>query len=93
MPVSPVSPVSRGYADAVQDEHVARMDYQEHIRHIAPLNTFDAKAFEGDEKCPQSVCDFVLALAAIHNDLNDFALAMDLLKGVAPKPPVNRSIA
>ena len=69
------------------------MDYQEHIRHIAPLNTFDAKAFERDENCPQSVCDFVLALAAIHNDLNDFALAMDFLKSVAPKPPVNRSIA
>lgn len=38
---------------------------------LAPLETFDPTAFVSSDAGEQSVCDFVLALAVIYNDLKD----------------------
>jgi hypothetical protein len=35
---------------------------------LAPLQTFDPKAFVGGETVPQEICNFVLALSLIYND-------------------------
>lgn len=38
---------------------------------LATLQTFSREAFVGDEKVPQDICNFVLALALIYNDCKD----------------------
>lgn len=55
---------------------------------LAPLETFDPKAFIGDHGCPQSVCDFVLALALVYNDLKDLDMALRMLEPHCPKDPL-----
>lgn len=49
------------------------MNYADVIAELAPLETFDRHAFLGDEHTPQEVCDLVLALALVYNDLRDIA--------------------
>ena len=38
---------------------------------LASLQTFSQEAFVGDDKVPQDICNFVLALALIYNDCKD----------------------
>ncbi len=47
------------------------MTFQEECASLAPLETFDPAAFQADLKTPQSLCNFVLALALIYNDCKD----------------------
>jgi len=54
---------------------------------LANLQSFDPAAFRGDEKVPQSICSFVLALAVIHNDCKDTMYAFVLLQQFRPKHP------
>jgi hypothetical protein len=44
------------------------------------LETFDPAAFEGNDKIPQELCNFVLALALIYNDCKNMTYAATLLK-------------
>ena len=51
---------------------------------LGRLESFDQAAFVGDGKVPQDVCNFVLALAVIHNDYKDLVMAYAFLEEVRP---------
>jgi hypothetical protein len=38
---------------------------------LAPLKSFDHRIFEGDDKMPQNVCNLVLTMSLIFNDIKD----------------------
>jgi hypothetical protein len=46
-------------------------DYNQEVALLAPLESFDYRAFIGSVEVPQSVCDFVLSLALAYNDPRD----------------------
>lgn len=52
---------------------------------LAMLESFDPEAFRGDDNVPQYVCNFVLTLALVFNDLRDLFQLHNLL--VSKKPP------
>src|SRR5262245_27540099 len=52
---------------------------------LAPLQTFDRDAFVGDERVPQDICNFVLALALIYNDCKDGIFSNMILTDSKPK--------
>ena len=54
------------------------------IGDLAPLESFDPNAFKGDAKVSQDVCNFVLTLALIFNDLKDLIFAQVTLQGQKP---------
>lgn len=58
--------------------------YSKEVEKLAPLETFDPQVFQGDSKFPQSVCDIVLSLALVYNDLRDIFLGQVLLASVKP---------
>jgi hypothetical protein len=59
----------------------------EYSASLGPLETFDPAAFRGGERTSQEVCNFVLALALIHNDYKNLVLAHALLDGAQPEDP------
>lgn len=60
-------------------------DHQTVVSRLAPLETFDSNAFVGDATFPQSVCDFVLAMALVYNDFRDVIVATSLLQTITPE--------
>jgi len=68
------------------------ISFQEEFSELAPLQSFDAKAFEGDENVPQDVCNLVLALSLAYNDCKDLYYIYLLLKDNKPegKPKKHR---
>lgn len=54
------------------------------IGELAPLESFDPAAFKGDAKVSQDVCNFVLTLALIFNDLKDLIFAQVTLQTQKP---------
>jgi len=48
--------------------------YLEHFNKLVPHKEFDPKAFIGNEKVPQELCNFILSLAAAYNDTKYFAM-------------------
>ena len=54
------------------------------IGDLAPLESFDPAAFRGDETASQDVCNFVLALALVYNDLKDLISAHVMLLSQKP---------
>lgn len=58
------------------------MSYEEEVKKLAPLETFDAGAFVGNDEYPQSLCDFMLSLALAYNDLRDVTLARILFDSI-----------
>jgi len=61
------------------------MDFDERIALLAPLETFDPAAFRADDRYPQEVCDFVLALGLVYNDFRDLVMGQGLLNAAVPK--------
>ena len=62
--------------------------FPEESAELATLETFDPAAFEGSERAPQDLCNFVLALALIYNDCKDVIYARLLLgESRPPHPP------
>jgi hypothetical protein len=59
--------------------------FERECAELAALDTFDPAAFIGDDKVPQSLCNFVLTLSLISNDLRDLYYA-NILVGDC-KPP------
>ena len=55
------------------------------LKLLAPLETFDPRAFSGDSKCHQDTCDFILSLAVAYNDLKNVAMALRFLAEVRPR--------
>lgn len=55
-------------------------DYYALVAQLQPLERIDTRVFNGDETCPQHVCDFVLSLALAFNDLRDLLIAERLLR-------------
>jgi len=62
-------------------------DDVERIDDLASLESFDPVAFEAGEKVSQDVCNFVLTLAVIYNDLKDLIHADVTLQTQAPELP------
>src|SRR5688500_10729043 len=58
--------------------------YQKEVALLAPLESFDYRAFVGSAETPQSVCDLVLSLALAYNDLRDSIFVRLLLDEVRP---------
>jgi hypothetical protein len=54
------------------------------IGDLALLESFNPGAFEGDAKVSQDVCNFVLTLALIFNDLKDLIVAQVILQSQKP---------
>jgi hypothetical protein len=59
--------------------------YEEHVDELADPEKVDAAAFKADNKVSQELCDFVLALAVVYNDLRDLLLAWVLLGDIFPE--------
>lgn len=51
---------------------------------LAPLESFDRDAFKGNDAVPQSVCNFVLTLALVFNDMRDVVYLHNLLLSKKP---------
>ena len=68
-----------------------REDIRRFFENIAPLETFGPEAFQGGEAVPQELCNLVLALALIFNDLNDLQVAGQILRAAEPDPPKRKS--
>lgn len=58
--------------------------YEELVRDLGEPIAFDARAFVGDEKVPQDVCDFILSLALVFNDFKDLVFAQQLMQTIRP---------
>jgi|GEM_PF-2125956 len=67
------------------------LTYGDKVRGLRDLESFRKEAFVGDRECPQAVCNLVLALALLHNDMNDIYLGLELLADAPPTPPLRRS--
>jgi len=57
------------------------------IGDLAPLESFDPAAFIGNDTVSQDVCNFVLTLALIFNDLKDLIFAQVTLQSQKPDGP------
>jgi len=62
------------------------MSYADQTDALESLEAFDAAAFHAG-KAPQEVCNFILSLALVYNDLRDVVLAQVLIQDVAPTDP------
>jgi hypothetical protein len=54
------------------------------IFELSELESFDSKAFEGDTEVPQDVCNFVLTLSLVFNDLKDLLYANEYIQTIKP---------
>ncbi len=46
---------------------------------LQPLTTFDPLAFQGDQAVPQDLCNFVLSVSLLYNDLKNSLIGFRLL--------------
>jgi hypothetical protein len=58
---------------------------------LAPLETFEAGVFEGNQEVPQHVCNFILALALFYNDYKGALFASIALSDSKPSGSFERS--
>ena len=58
--------------------------YTETVARLGTLETFDAKAFVGDTTCPQQLCDLIVSLSLVYNDVRDLMVAYMCLEPVMP---------
>lgn len=58
--------------------------FAEECSELGALETVDPEAFQGNEDVPQALCNFVLALALVFNDLRDLYLASILIQECKP---------
>jgi hypothetical protein len=72
-----------------KDKIPSRTAWVAKVSALGELESFDPKVFSRDASCPQEVCDFVLALALAHNDVNDLFLGLDLCREVLPSSAPN----
>lgn len=66
-------------------------DFRRFFENIAPLETFGPEAFQGDAAVPQELCNLVLALAVIFNDLTDLHVVGEIVLGATPDPPPRKT--
>ena len=67
------------------------MSYQQHYDELAALESVQAEAFMGDVNTSQELCDLIVALALIYNDLRDTHSAHILLNEVEPQQPASET--
>lgn len=65
--------------------------FKEECGALAPLESFDPTAFRAGPGVPQELCNFVLALALIHNDCKGAIYARVLLAEATPDPPIKKN--
>jgi hypothetical protein len=61
--------------------------YADIVRALAAIESFDEKAFVGDDQYPQDLCDLILALALVYNDFKDVFMGHAILGSSAPPGP------
>ena len=66
-------------------------DLRRFFENIAPLETFAPETFQGDAIVPPDLCNLVLALALIFNDLNDLHVAGEILRDAEPEAPQRKT--
>jgi hypothetical protein len=67
--------------------------FLEESQMLAPLESFPPEAFRGDDKVPQDLCSFVLALALIYNDCKDALYTHVAIAEQTPAGPPQKSRA
>jgi hypothetical protein len=67
------------------------LSYQQHHEELADLESIPAAAFIGDSATSQELCDLIIALALIYNDLRDTHTAHMLLSEVEPTQPASKT--
>lgn len=65
--------------------------FQEECSELAQLETFDPLAFQANDKVPQDLCNFILALALIYNDFKDLIYGYMLTEQSRPKGRFKRT--
>lgn len=60
-------------------------NFRQESEKLAKLETFHPAAFTGSEQVPQKLCDFILALALLYDDIKDSQYALLLLQQAYPK--------
>lgn len=67
--------------------------FAEYYSKLSPHDEFDPRAFIGDEKVPQELCNFILALALTYNDYKYYSISFNMLVKSEPdgKPQRNPS--
>jgi hypothetical protein len=58
--------------------------YDDLLAELGEPVSFPPEAFVGDDRVPQDVCNFVLVLALVFNDLKDLILAHKLIQTIYP---------
>ena len=58
---------------------------------LAPLETFDPEAFRGNDEVPQELCNFIVAITLIYNDLKDAVYVHVSMAGLKPAGPSIRT--
>jgi hypothetical protein len=84
--------MSRPQLDGAADGPPIR-SIQEECALLAPLESFDPGVFRGNSAVPQTVCNFVLALALIYNDCKGTVHAHSALAQAAPTDRKKRTRA
>jgi hypothetical protein len=64
------------------------MPYDDQSSKLAPLEVFNSDTFIGNNKVPQNICNFILALPLAYNDLRDVTFARILLDEIEIKDEV-----
>ncbi|MFH2145790.1 MAG: hypothetical protein ABII75_07185 [Candidatus Omnitrophota bacterium] len=65
--------------------------FSDHFSKLAPLLEFDSKALIGDEKIPQELCSFILALALAYNDYKLYMISLIMLMDSEPDGQFERT--
>jgi len=61
------------------------MNLEENISHLNGLETFDKNVFIEDNLYKQDICNFILALSLIWNDIKNLSLFYEQIKSIEPK--------
>jgi hypothetical protein len=90
--VSYITFLFRGYVQSGSRLYGIMKRITRRIGDLAPLESFDPAAFIGDDAAPQDVCNFVLTLALIFNDLKDLIYAQVTLQSQKRDGPFKVSL-
>jgi hypothetical protein len=59
--------------------------FADYYSNLSPYEEFDPKAFIGDDKIPQELCNFILALSLAYNDYKYYNISYDMLLKSTPE--------
>ncbi len=59
--------------------------YDEALSALSSPEPFDPRVFDGDDRCPQKLCNFILGMALFFNDFKDVVLGYQLVLRKIPE--------